>query len=472
MSYTYLTYVQSRTALAARLYDTSKRHWLDAELGLYIVEALRVWNALTAFWINDYALSISPTDPFWFSTNVAGSPRVYSVTDANLITLSQYHLLEPPAGLATWTGTPMFQLSDLTAALNRRQDEILQLTAGNMSQLFPVAFTPGTSRISLADNILDVRRARFVPTGPFLSGPPPSPPPPQTLWRQDRFAFSAFIEGYGQLARVPQGFQLAEQLPLTLSMDSAYSAPAALDLLVVNASNAPTSPTPSILDIPDDWSWVLKYGMLGDLLGEESEAHDPTRAAYCLARYQEGIALMQSLPWVLSGQINGLPVGVESVMEKDQYDAVWDGSAGDGGYGGNGFGGGGFGGQPGAIGNGRQAIVVAGTDFLSLGLRPLIASYGLTLQLVGAAPVPVLDADFVQVSRDVLDAILDYAQHIAMFKDGGAEFMATVSLFDNFRKEASLNNQRIAQLASFDDVLKRQGRREEEVDPRYTANAG
>ena len=49
MPYTFLTFGQAKTRLAQRLYDASKKFFADAELGVYIKEALQTFNALANF---------------------------------------------------------------------------------------------------------------------------------------------------------------------------------------------------------------------------------------------------------------------------------------------------------------------------------------------------------------------------------------------------------------------------------------
>ena len=54
MAYTYLTYGGAKAQLASRLHDTSSIFYTDTgtypELEVYLKEALRVWQVLTAYW--------------------------------------------------------------------------------------------------------------------------------------------------------------------------------------------------------------------------------------------------------------------------------------------------------------------------------------------------------------------------------------------------------------------------------------
>lgn len=443
MPYTYVTYATARSMLAERLYDPTKVFWLDAELKLYLTEALRTWNALTGFWVGDYTIPVDNTFPSWLpldGTNVivAASPRAYTLTDTNLYSIIIYHLIEPQMVANAWVGTTQFNRDDLTQAYERRQNEILTITSAHVTNPASIVLPVNTRSIVLADTILDVRRARYVPVV--------QPPKPLTLWRGDPTSFAAFSPAYRQTPQNPRNYALSDTPPLELDVDFPPAAPGSLDLLTTIACTPPNLPAnPVTLNIPNDWSWVLKWGMLMDLMNKQGEAQDTARAQYATTRYGEGLELMQMCPWLLGAEFNNVPVGIESVMERDTYDPGWETNS--------------------VV---RKGIVVGGLDLISLCPRPTGATItGLDLSLVINAPVPVADGDFVQVPRDVFDVILDYSVHLAMFKSGGKEFEDTIPLFDNFRTAAQLVNKRIASLGLYDDVAKKYGKRQEQLDPRY-----
>ena len=69
--------------------------------------------------------------------------------------------------------------------------------------------------------------------------------------------------------------------------------------------------------------------------------------------------------------------------------------------------------------------------------------YTITLDMVRSMPIPSSGGDYLQISMDLLEPILDMAQHIACLKMGGPEFMATNPLRDNFLKLAGLTNSKL-----------------------------
>ena len=52
---------------------------------------------------------------------------------------------------------------------------------------------------------------------------------------------------------------------------------------------------------------------------------------------------------------------------------------------------------------------------------------------------------YIQLSRDVLDVILDEAQHLAQFRHGGKEFQESIALHQNFIRAAVETNSRLTE---------------------------
>ncbi len=451
----WLTFSQAKSDLASRLADPNKVFWVDDEIGRYIVEALRTWNSLTNVWNVPYDLSpIITANQIWYSlVNAPSYPRIRTVTDSCLEILMCYHLIEPPSLLAGFgynfsfnfgsgssLGTGMFTLQQMASALQRRRDEINQLTACNIVEI-AVPTTPGTRNNFFPDTTLSPLRARFVPVGGS----------PATLWRNDDLAFQYFSPGYlqgqagpGQSPGTgPKAYGVIDSSPLGFAVDFPPRVPGSYDFLVNQSGPVLSPPNATVLGIPNDFTWVAKWGALSDLLGMESEVTDPARADYCLQRYRDGVTLMQRSPWLLLATINGIPVDTPSVEEMDDYALNWDSTP------------------------KSRCIVSPGLDFLALSPVATSPTPGASITVVGNAPVPFLDTDYVQVSRDTYDAILDYAFSLACFKQGGKEFAQTMEHQKNFFLAAIATNSRLAQLGLFRDLLIGQGMRQNEISPRF-----
>ena len=453
--YAYQTSLEVNQALSLRLNDVANVFWSKAELNFYVAEALRLWNCLTQQWEQDWATAYTQpnpaTLPAWQSTGnsrnaLVGSnptsPRTQTLVDSYVYAIAQCHLLEPVTGSATWTGTSQFTLSDFTQALQRRLDAILQASGCNIGPFANnFSVTPGTNRVQLPDStsqsILDLRRVRVIPAANQGS--------PYTLFREDGMAFEYFnILGSSDF-NAPLSWDVLAGPPLFLTFDENINVPNTLDILAMLSGGLITPPTASPLLIPDDFYWVAKFGMMADLLAKDSESTDLERAKYCQQRYEEGLKLMVAMPWMTQAVISGIPVDTPSVAEADSWDYEWQSNP-----------------------NAQIEIVRGGVDLFAVSPTiPVGATVSVLLKLIGNAPVPTQDSDDVQVSRDVLDALLDEAQHLAMFKCGGAEFASSMVLHQNFIKTAVATNDRLRESGIFATTLRPHVSRQEELQPRF-----
>ncbi len=452
-SFQSVTWGQLQQELALRLNDVAQTRWTKAECILYLSEALRLWNSITQQyvleWTKTYNQPSTPNLPVWQSLangfnllvgNNATSPRYQTLTDSDVYKYIQYHLLEPPNGNATWAGTSQFSLTDFVNSFTRRRDQILQTTACNVGPFSTtLSLAPGTNSVQLPDTaaltILDVRRIRYLP----VIGNP------ATLYQDDSLAQEYFDNYYLQTNGPPLTWDVLGSQQQILGFDSMPNTPNNLDILAVLSGGVVTPPTNAPLLIPDDFFWVLKYGMMADMLSKETESKDLLRAAYCEQRFQEGVRLMMEMPWMMQGFINNVPVDTPSFYEADQYDYEWQSN-------------------PNAI----TEIVRGGIDLFAISpIIPASTSIAVSLSLVANMPIPAADGDFVQLSREIIDVVIDEAQHLAQIKEGGQEFQESIALHQKFIAFAVQTNRRLAESGIFPTDLRRTISKEDEADPRY-----
>ena len=438
-AYSYLSWASLESALLQRLQDTAAQWTSSAEASIYLQEALRVLNAQTAAgtsgqWAVDYLLNFNPGDT-WKPLNVAGSPRQRTVTDAQVETQMEYMLLEPPSG-QVWTGTAQFNIASLSNALQFRRDELMQLTGANPVNLLAVSPTL-SQRTVLNDSTLDVRRVRWIPDSSV------SAESPYALGRDDVTAADAYGNNLSITPGSPDSWRITANSPLAFDVSCPPNFPGQWDMLLLYAGNALAPPTPSVLGLPDDWCWVAMYGALADCLANSPEAVDIARAKYCRMRCQRGTKAMMALPWLLDASVASVPVDTPSYKTMDAYAQNWEN----------------------AWPAGDPHIVVGGMDLVALAPFATTAAVSSVLTLAGNAPVNTSLP--VQLSRDAIEAVLAYAQHVAMFKAAGADFLATMPLFEQFEQYCATQNRRYAALGIFRPDMLEEGDRSEDVDPRF-----
>ncbi len=435
--YSWITWLQAQQELALRLSDPTNVFWTVAENKLYLQEALSVWNVLTQWWPQDFTFTINPpTASDWTFTNTAGTPREQTLLDGDLYSLLLYHILEPQLISGAWAGTDQFSLNDLAQSVTRTRNEILQGTACKMEVLDVLGPVPNSSRIFLPDDVLDVRRVRYAGVdGTTL-----------TPMRGDSLSFLRFSPDYRQTSDTPRRWDVLGSPPLALTFDTLVNQPSNLEILAMQAASELAPPDTTPLQIPNDWMWVLKYGALQNLFNNEAEATDRQRASYCKKRYEEGLKLMQVMPWLMNGFINEVACDITAVVTKDRNSYEW---------------------QLNPVA--RPTIVIGGIDLVALcpTVQPLDPPAAVKLTVVGNAPQPVADGDFVQVPRDVMDSIMDYAQHLAAFKQGGDEFFETMPLYQNFIRYAVETSLRLRKSGIFESDLRPEVSKQDLAEPRF-----
>jgi hypothetical protein len=438
LPYAYLNLGQLRAALMRRLQDTANVNIPVAEANLYIIEALRVLNAQTqAPGIIDFTFDFNPGDT-WNTLNFAGSPRQRTVTDTDIYSQVEAMLMEPMSG-GTWTGTNQFNITQLANSLQYRRDELLLASAANTVNLLQSSPLLSTTTI-LPDSTLDLQRVRWMPSdSSFVS--------PYALGREDVTTRDSF----GVLLTIqpgpPDSWMITANSPLAFDCSCPPNQPGTWDMLVP-FSGAPFAPPASTLvGIPDDWTPALVYGVLADVLANSPEGRDESRAKYCIQRYEQFKKAMIKMPWLLSAAIGSIPVDTPSFKEMDAYAQNWEQTwpAGD------------------------PQVVIGGTDLVSL--APNIPSNGsivsAVLTVVGNAPIPTSDSSLIQLDRAGVDAVLNYSQHVCMFKQQGKDFFDTLPLFQQFEGYCRLKNRQYSALGIFLPDVIDQGNRGEERDPHF-----
>lgn len=435
MPYGWLTFAAGRQQLARRLADPSNVFWLDAELGTYIVEALRVWNALTFTWKQAFACRIAAAQsPTWYSLGTMdGSPRSRTLSDGALYTAIQYHLLEPAFG-GVWSGTSQFSMPDVSLALQRCRDELIQLVNCNAGIVAGIGSTPGTRTVTMPDTVLDVMRARWMPKDDI----------PSALVRTDTTALGYYQPDYLQTPNAqPTQYNIATVSPLQMQVDIPPAVPGTYEVTASLAGTPFAPPASTPLAVPDDLAWMLKWGALGDLLSRDSEATDLLRAQWCKQRYADALKVAEMQPWIMQASINEVPAYIVSMAEMDRYAPGWDTSAAD-----------------------YTSIVIGGMDFFTV-VPDSRADLSLNLTVLGNAPVPVNDFDPIQCGRDEWDALLDYAQFLAAWKQGGAEFQGALPLEQRFYAAAKAKNAHLEKLGLFVNLFEQEGQRQDREQERY-----
>ncbi len=464
-NYTYATLADAILEVRSKLYntspDTSQHFWTDDEIIAYIQESLRTFNALAGFWRSEMVFQLQPGVTWYDLTDPANnSIRPFTVPAISLLQSLEYHLLEPltPSYPLLWTGSRQFSITDLLSALTRAQNEALSASGCTVTRhIIPAPSAAG--RNILPDATLDIRRVVWLPTpggggaGPILLRAMALVSKgfgyDNTILRQsDAFAKRAFDIGFTtDPEQPPSNWTQSTSPPPAFEVDAIPPVVGQYEVLTVDSPGNFDAVNPSLLAIPDDWSHVVKWGALEDLLTREAHAKDTLRAMYAAQRFEEGKGLLFAAPATLAVRLNNIPIAIDAVRSGDDFNCEWQSRVQ---------------GEP-------QSVYTIGLNLVGFGPVPDGGTYSPTFSAVQNAPVPVAIGDFIQIDRSLYDSILDYAQHLALFKSGGAEFVSTTTAYQNLLRKASLYNSKLGAMGFFQKQMAELSQLQQERDPQYTA---
>ena len=450
MPYAYLSLSALLTQLSEKLDDPNFVYWNSSELTAYIQEAMRCWQSLSGYWRARMAFNTSASTPFYDLTAQTGTLIPFTLKDSDVVSEMLYHLLEPQLAGGLYAGTDMFVLDDITKALERRRNQFLVETGMVLTVSTVNAGIPPVSRVQLADNVIDVRRVALISQGtpygfgPYGAGPYGGTGIKTPIWRTNEFGAQAYDAGWAQNPSDPTiGYSVAVTPPVTIALIPPQANAAQLELVTLNAGAVLNPAVGVLMGVPDNLAWVVKWGALADLLSKSGVAQDLPRAAYCEQRYREGIKIARIHTSAVWAAIDGVETFISAIDSFDAYRPDWEASV-----------------AP------PKGVALGSWNLLALSPVPDTNNHSVRLDVVQNAPVPVLGTDKVQVGREELDVLIEYAQHLALFKIGGGEFLETAPLYDNMLQMAALFNERLQAQVDYLRPMADRAVREEQLRPR------
>lgn len=209
----------------------------------------------------------------------------WNVTDQELMSLLQLATLEPDDGGATWPSN-MWSQADVLSYLTNILQDFLHRTGITSA----IAFLDGVanqSRYDLPQDTIDLRRIAWRPgtSGTdFVE-----------LFAVDTFQQDMQTDDWPANAdRVPEAYFLNLLPSLTVQVSPTPNDQGQAEITTTTLGVTPTGAGVA-LSVPDDWTPYIFWGVLAQMFGKSGEASDPQRAAYCQARYEEGIELARLL---------------------------------------------------------------------------------------------------------------------------------------------------------------------------------
>ena len=417
MAYTATTLATLQTALSQRLNDVTSVFWPSAELTFALNQALQLWNLLTGDNRVWYALPLDPAVVWYDLQGGTGSPRLATVTDADIFAQLQILLMEgtTPATVAT----TQFTLADFYTAIQAKRDEFLLRTQCTR-QVRPLVVTPNVETLALPPTVIDAVRAYWLPDAPDGI--------PGYLAKSDEFTTLAFQSFAPLTPSDPITYTSGMDSPLTVRLVPPPANPGTVEFITVETQATLPQQSATTLDIANDLTPGIMWGALAYLLSISLEAADVQRAQYAASRFEHYIELAQAFPAVLSARINNTPMFVDAIETLDSFSPDWR-----------------------VVQDVPSVVGLAGLNLLAL---PTSEAQTVTIQVVANATQLAAGTDVVQLGQEVIDALLDYAQHILSFKMGGQDFISTLPLMKSIVQTAAKRNQIVAGLSMYAEIMK------------------
>ncbi len=378
--------------------------YADPEIDAAINEALKIWNLFTGQWNGTESVATT-SDTIFYSTTLVTN----AVTDQNLLNEMQYHMMETANSGSSMT-SDIWTLAEVQRYLNDRHRQLIgsgKLILAVDNSISTVIGTASYDLNDISDKLVDIHRVAWVDASGNSFG----------LARVDELQ-SDLLDADPANA-TPKMYSLGNQANLTIEL---IPAPVAAGTLHVTYSDQGTdlANTGVAVNVPDDFSPYVKWGMMADMLYRDGQANDPTRAEYCYKRFQEGLALAKTYDVRRRVLLGTAVLEPTSMWGLDWGKPQWQSST----------------------STPTRWFPVGAKQ---IGIYPAHNAGGGTLNIEGqkSAPKLVLDGDFVDLSEQYIGAILDYVQHIMAFKQSGS-FTGTLPLLRNFLSVAQRASNKLA----------------------------
>lgn len=405
--YTTTTLSDAWGLMGSRLYDPDHVRWPTDELTIHIQQALRTFNALTNHFRAGTTFQTTVNEAFYDLPTIAPSLRAQTYTVTQAVEQIAWQLMEPPPQGNTWVGTLQFNLTDILQALQQARDAFLLETGVVITHsLLSVPAPAGTGLVDLPEAIVNLRRLAWKTDDGIVT----------VLRREDTWGLTNYAVGWQTAsASAPKAYSIGTQPPLIVQLAPVTTVAGTLDLLTIDRGAVPNllDPTQS-LGVPNDWAWVVIFGTLAQLLQRDGLALDPERAAYCESRWKHGIEMAKAAGVVLAARVSGSPRPLGSVSDADAYSTAWQ-----------------------MVSANPKRVITMGHTLVGLWPPPGVpsggGSYTVTLDVVRNAPVPTVGSDVLQIGPELVNDILDYAQHLAVWKEcGPGQVESSMALLNQF----------------------------------------
>lgn len=409
--YTDITFGSLKSQLANSLGDPGMVFFTEQEIIDSLYESLTVFQAFSHYWREPAIYSPVALNRWTIlsatSTNLINSSGELALqnqfSDRDLVSQVLKTLLEPvPTNWAgAWGLSDQFSTDDIVQALNRTYHKFIAET-GSLVRVETVILSPNQEYFDLDQRVLDVMAVAWVDNVTDPANPVRYP-----LYKTGRQDFD-FSVGFGELTPGLPNCWSWDSDTLRLRVYPPSEDTGQLEVIVFRLPEDDLDPEAeeTFLEIPPNLWWVLKYGMLADLLRRDGQAMDWPRAEYCQTRWEDGIKLANlEVPTIINARINNRQIIQSTLLEEDSHNQGWAQERGL-----------------------ADRLINASWDLIAAVPIKEVGADSSQVELLLAQQVrlPQGDTAIVQLPKDALNPIIEYAKHVTLLKTSGAEFGVSI----------------------------------------------
>jgi hypothetical protein len=433
---THTTRGQFKSQLARLLEDENKIHWTDNELNLIINESLYTLGAF-GYFRDRGGFSTNLDDRFYDITTglVSGSGEKIldlSLTFGDIINKICYDLLETVNDANIFN---IFTQAQMLEIIDRRLDEF-KLQTGLILSIDE--FSVASGRVDLGNEVLDFIRVAFKDVSDAGS----SKWRYYKLFKEDEEDLQGWVSDFTTTVKKrPKSYSRVSETQNIIKLYPQFENTGKLHLIEIRSRDKSlTLSTETILGIPNNLAFYLKYGVLEDLLKSDTALKDLYRANYCRQRWQEGLIVSRNYNSVLNGEINGRNRQLSTIEDLDGFETNWHNNSGT-----------------------PNRIALAGYNLLTLNKLPT-SEIGITLDVVRNAIIPTDDDSYLQIKAEHVELLLNYSYHVAFFKEGYNAINSSIIALNNFADAIMVYNSKLAkEFVSYQTMMKKSLKQEIQV---------
>lgn len=205
------------------------------------------------------------------------------MTDQEFMEDIQYVMIEPPNGGQSWP-SGLWSREEVLGYVNERQDRLVREThmIVDIEDISVVA--PYGIRHPLPEDWLATVRLTWE--SPAV--------PKREVCRSDSWEADHGMADWPSAPGEPKVYMDTEATPLTIQVAPLPIRDGTLEISYVPTCN-PVDGNGTDLDVAEEFTPTIKYGVLSDMFSKVGRANDPVRAQYCSQRFQMGVEVAQLL---------------------------------------------------------------------------------------------------------------------------------------------------------------------------------